>query len=753
MTKSKKRSSKYKEENKLTSKQLQSAILNLFRKNPDKRYSTRQIIDILGVSNNRDSVAYALEQLELNGKLAATKPETTADITEIAPEKIDIDENPEKVKRFDRPEKQGKEEFRKSVLPKRSLKTNSYEGVVDTTKTGAAYIICQGLEKDIFVPQKKLNGALHGDKVRVQAVFAQGRRPDGEVLEILKRASDHFIGTLVITRKFGIVMPDRLGMPEVYVALEDTLDAEDGDKVVVKITEWLNNRNRRLMGQVTAVLGAAGSNDIEMKSILINNGFNIAFPDEVLAETAQIKDDTEGGGFLNGRRDFRHITTFTIDPTDAKDFDDALSFERLDNGNVEIGVHIADVSHYVRPNTALDKEAYLRSTSVYLVDRVCPMLPERLSNELCSLRPHETKMTFSAVFEFDDKYKIVNRWFGKTVIYSDRRFTYDEAQEVLSTGEGDFAAELLELNKIAYDLRKKRFKNGAINFETEEVKFKLDEDGFPIEVYVKERKDAHLLIEDFMLLANKEVATFIAKKEKIEVPFVYRIHDEPDLDKLNDLAGFALVLGLKMKMDTPKNIAKSLNDLMAKAEKNEALKVLTPLAIRCMAKAEYSSNNIGHYGLGFEYYGHFTSPIRRYSDVLAHRILEKNLDTTWRTDKEKLEDMCKHISKQERKAAECERESVKYKQVEYMSKRIGEVFEGVVSGIIERGFFVEVKGNRCEGMISFERMPEPFEVATSRLQATGLRTGKILKMGEVLRVKVVGTDLEGRKIDFRLLEY
>jgi ribonuclease R len=649
----------------------------------------------------------------------------------------------------------------KSAVIKKTEKTNTsnapvergiYEGTVDMTRTGAAYIECEGLEQDIYVPAKYLGGAMHGDRVKVNLFFTGGRRkPEGEIVKVLERATTHVIGVLHNSKKYAAVTPDRIGIPDILINLEDTKNGEDGTKVVVQIVDWDAGKRFQLRGVVTIILGVPGSSEIEMKSILINNGFNIEFPKDVLDETAQIKDDLKEEALK--RRDFREIPTFTIDPHDAKDFDDALSYRVLENGNIEIGVHIADVTHYIKPNTALDREAYLRSTSVYLVDRVCPMLPERLSNDLCSLRPFEDRLTFSAVFEFDDSFKIVNRWFGKGIIHSNRRFSYEEAQRILTEGEGDFSDELLKLNQIAYHLRKKRFRDGAINFETDEVKFKLDEHGVPIEVYVKVREDAHMLIEDFMLLANKEVATFIAKKEKMEIPYVYRVHDVPDLDKLNDFAVFAREMGVKMNLDNPKSISKSLNELTKRADKEDNLKILMPIAIRCMAKAVYSTDNIGHYGLAFEHYSHFTSPIRRYSDVLAHRILEKNLDTTYRMDKETLETQCKHISKQERKAADAERESIKYKQVEYIKKHIGDAFDGIVSGMIDRGIFVEIKSMLTEGMVDFGRMPEPFEVEPSRLRARGLRSGKVLKMGQSVKVQIVDADLESRKVDMRLLEY
>lgn len=717
-----------KELNKLPVKELQQAILKLFKANPGKRYTTRHIIEKLNIANNRDSVQYALDTLEVSGKLVSKSP-------------VIAKENVMPVKRAE-----------KAPVTEGGVKRGIYEGIVDMTRTGAAYIVCENLEQDVYVPSKYLGGAMHGDRVKVNLFFTGGRRkPEGEIVKVLERATKNVIGILYNNKKFAIVAPDRVGISDIQVGLEDTMDAEDGDKVVVEITDWNAGKRFQLRGKVALILGKPGSSDIEMKSILINSGFNIEFPKEVLEETAKIKDDLKKEA--TKRRDFRDVPTFTIDPHDAKDFDDALSYQVLENGNIEVGVHIADVTHYIQPNTALDKEAYLRSTSVYLVDRVCPMLPERLSNELCSLRPHEDKLTFSAVFEFDDKFKIVNRWFGKTIIHSNRRFAYEEAQQILTEGVGDFSDELLKLNQIAYHLRKKRFKDGAINFETDEVKFKLDEHGVPIEVYVKVRQDAHMLIEDFMLLANREVATFIAKKEALEIPYVYRIHDMPDLDKLNDFAAFAREMGVKMTLDSPKNIAKSLNDLTNRAEKEENLKILMPIAIRCMAKAAYSTNNIGHYGLAFEYYSHFTSPIRRYSDVLAHRILEKNLENTYRVDKETLETQCKHISKQERKAAEAERESVKYKQVEYIKKHIGDTFEGIVSGMIDRGVFVEIKSMLTEGMVDFGRMPEPFEVEASRLRARGVRTGKTLRMGQSVKVQIVAADLETKRIDMRMIEF
>ncbi len=716
---------------KLSTKDLKREVLSLFRREPKKQLNPRQVIQKLKVENNKDAVTHVLEQLVASQQIVSL-PDYRFQLNRAA---------------IAAPSGRGR-----SAGSSGNIRT----GIVDMTRTGAAYIVSESKEDDVFVPVKAMNTAMHGDRVEIRVWTPRGRnRPEGEVIRIVERATEHFLGTLNCYPKYGIVSVEGKMPLDIMVDLKDLKDANEGDKVVVKITKWTTGRFQQPVGVITSVLGAAGSHDIEMKAILINNGFNIEFPEEVLAESESLSEEIPAEEIAR-RRDMRGITTFTIDPDDAKDFDDALSIRYLENGECEVGVHIADVSHYVLPGTALDKEAYLRSTSVYLVDRVLPMLPEKLSNGLCSLRPNEDKLTFSAVFVFDQQDKVKERWFGKTVIHSDRRFAYEEAQEVLDGGEGDFAEELKHLNRIAKRLRARRFKKGAINFESDEVKFRLDENGAPISMYVKERKEAHLLIEDFMLLANREVATYIAKKAsgQAEIPYVYRIHDEPNMEKVEDLARFALELGFQMKINTPKEIANSYNRLAEAALVDPALKMLEPLAIRTMAKAAYSSDNIGHYGLAFDYYTHFTSPIRRYSDVLSHRLLEPNLkpDVFFRTNKEKLEEQCKHISKQERCAMEAERESVKYKQVEFMDKHIGEVFEGFVSGIGERGLYIELKESRAEGMVNFDTMPEPFEFAGgSRLRVHGAHTGKVIRMGDVVQVRVVSANLAKRQIDMQLV--
>jgi ribonuclease R len=489
-----------------------------------------------------------------------------------------------------------------------------------------------------------------------------------------------------------------------------------------------------------------------MQSILLMNGFNVRFPEEVEAEADQLPDSLSESDFAD-RRDFRGITTFTIDPATAKDFDDALSIDRSDDGTIEIGVHIADVTHFVKPGTEIDKEAYRRSTSVYLVDRVAPMLPEKLSNELCSLRPHEDSLCFSAVFKFDSNGNILHRWFGRTIIHSDHRFAYEEAQEVLETGEGPFSDEMRELNRLAHILRKRKLDNGALTFETDEVQFVLDEHGVPLEIYVKERKEAHMLIEDFMLLANKEVARFIGETRAMDhIPFVYRIHDHPDPEKIAELASFARMLGFEMRIDTPRQVAKSFNALAEAARDDEALQILEPLAIRSMAKAEYNTENIGHYGLAFTFYTHFTSPIRRYSDVLVHRILYENIDGRMkRWNMSELGEQCKHISDMERRAQKAERDSIKYKQAEYMKQFVGQEFEGHISGMIDKGIFVKIDATHAEGLIGFNNLPEPFSLDASGMVATGLHSGDQLKMGDDVRVRILDAIPEKRQIEMELV--
>ncbi|HHB52797.1 MAG TPA: RNB domain-containing ribonuclease, partial [Saprospiraceae bacterium] len=493
-------------------------------------------------------------------------------------------------------------ELRKREKPEDKNKEIYYTGIVDKTKTGAGYIIVKDLPYDIYIPARYMKTAMDGDTVKVELLFSKkGSKNDGRIVEIIKRAKTQFIGEY---RNFGnyssVFVKSAKDDLEIFIQNNNTEEINSGDMVLVEITEWRGKKTPVPWGKIIKNLNDQERNDLEMKSILINNGFKIEFSEEVIKEANEL-DKTISEEEISKRKDFRNIITYTIDPETAKDFDDALSYRELENGNIEIGVHIADVTHYVKPGTAIDSEAYEQSTSVYLVDRVDPMLPEVLSNELCSLRPNEDSLTFSAVFEFDKKFNIKSRWFGKTIIHSDRRFTYEEAQEILENRKGEYAKELTTMNNIAKKLRKERYKNGSIDFNTDEVQFKLDEKGKPIGLYVKERKDAHLLVEDFMLLANKEVAKFIKNKGKQkEIPFVYRVHDLPDPDKLLDFAAFAKEFGVKLKLDTPRQVAASFTELSKRAEEDEVLKILIPLALRTMAKAIYTTDDIGHYGLGFE---------------------------------------------------------------------------------------------------------------------------------------------------------
>lgn len=623
-------------------------------------------------------------------------------------------------------------------------------GTVDMTKNGSAYIIPDNGGKDIYVIAKNLNRAFHRDKVKV-AVSSSRNKPEGTITEIVERNKTIFIGK-VDKRKHCFVRLDDPNMyVDFYIPEERAKDANHGDKVVVELTDWPQNV-RNPFGKITEVLGKAGHNDVEMKSLLIENGFYLSFSKETIKEADALKMKIPKSEIAK-RRDFREITTFTIDPLDAKDFDDAISIRSLEDGKWEIGVHIADVTHYVQEGSAMDKDAYKRATSVYLVDRVAPMFPEQLSNIVCSLRPEEEKCCFSAVFEMDENANVLSRWFGRTVIYSDKRFVYEEAQEILEGKEGSFSEELKVLNRLAYKLRDKRYQEGSVNFDSQEVRFQLDEKGKPIGVYVKERKDAHMLVEDFMLLANRHVAQYVGQEMNAngKNPFVYRIHDAPDEDKLKDFALFATRFGYRMNFDNPKKVAQELNRLMLEIEGHPEQTLLQQLAIRCMAKAVYTTENIGHYGLGFEYYTHFTSPIRRYPDVMVHRLLQLVLDGKPLPKAGDLEAQSKHCSERERAAMEAERDSVKYKMIEFMEERIGEVFRGVVSGVKTWGVYVELPGWNTEGMIRLENFSDDkYVVDEKNMMIRGIFSDKKYYMGDEIYVKLLFVDKMKKTIDFDL---
>ena len=628
---------------------------------------------------------------------------------------------------------------------------NEYKGVLEVTRSGMGFVVVPNLETDILVRPNDFNTALHGDVVRVKLnIQREGKRLQGVISSVVERKQSEFIGRLQMNKGFAFFVADSdKKIPDIYIPERNFNGATDGDRVVVKITEWEQSTGKRPMGEVVTVL-SEDSNDVAMKEILLENGFPLEFPEAVLEEAARIR-DTISEKEIGKRRDFRNILTFTIDPIDAKDFDDAISMRVLKNGNYEIGVHIADVSHYVEEGTALDDIAYAKATSVYLPDRVNPMLPEHISNVLCSLRPHEDKLTFSAVFQMTPKGQVKQHWIGRTVIHSDHRFTYEEVQEIIEQETGQYSDEILLLNTIAQRLRKKRFDNGAINFSSQEVRFKLDEKGKPIGIVIKESKEAHQLIEEFMLLANRVVAEDVSKVKinKKDIPFPYRVHDLPSEEKLLPFMAFARKFGHKFDTSSPEAIAESFNAMLLDVHGKPEQHVLEQLGIRTMAKAIYTTENIGHYGLGFENYCHFTSPIRRYPDILAHRILQEVLDKNIKPDK-KLEQKCKHSSERERAAMEAERAANKYKQVEYMQQFLGEEFEGVISGVAAFGFWVETVEHKCEGLVTVNSLLDydEFQLIQEDYCLVGRRSGRKFRMGDKVRIKIVAANLTKRQLDY-----
>ena len=630
-------------------------------------------------------------------------------------------------------------------------------GKIDVTKSGAGYLLVDGAPreaKDIFIPGKFINHAMNGDLVQVRLLSSSKNRPEGQVTKIIKRSQESFSGTFEVNEGFGLVKTDETSIrTKLWIAEDRFNGAKDGDKVIARILYW-NEKGKHPIAEIEEIINDQSRNDYDMKMILIQSGFHTEFPLDAVAELNRIPDQIPAAELAN-RLDYRDILTFTIDPADAKDFDDAISFRILDNGNYEIGVHIADVSHYLKQGSELDKEAERRATSVYLPDRVCPMLPERLSNFLCSLRPNEDKLTFSTIFEFDQHYKVVNTTIAKTAIHSKRRFSYEEVQDVIETGTGDYVKEIKILDKIAKQIRAARFKNGAIAFEKDEVRFTLDIAGKPIGIYLKSRKDAHLMIEDYMLLANETIAKYGAKLKtsKKPYPFVYRTHDAPNADKLEQFATVAKRFGYSIKFEDPKATANTLNNMLKKIEGKPEQNLLENLAIRSMAKAEYTTKNIGHYGLAMEFYTHFTSPIRRYPDVLVHRLVYEEL--TGRDHELSVEDLneaCRNSSLMERKAMEAEREATKYKQVEFLEDKVGQEFDGIISGLIARGIFVEMTENKCEGMVALDDMgDDDYVYDESNIRMTARRSGKVFDIGQKVRVKVKRTSLEERKIDLILI--
>lgn len=627
------------------------------------------------------------------------------------------------------------------------------QGRIDIVSNGNAYVMNEEFEDDIFIDRINTLNALNGDLVKVNLFAVRpGKRPEGEVVEILERARTEFAGTVQISNRFAFLASDnvRSGV-DIFIPIEKLNGARQGEKAVARITEWLPEA-KNPQGEIIRVLGMPGENNAEMDAILVEYGFPLEFPREVEKEAEDIPYRIPRKE-IEKRRDFRSVPTFTIDPVDAKDFDDALSVRFLDNGNLEVGVHIADVSHYVTPGSLLDDEAWSRATSVYLVDRVIPMLPEKLSNVVCSLRPGEDKLCFSTVVEIDDEGRVHSEWFGRTIIHSDRRFTYEEAQSVIETGEGDMKEYILSLHRISQVLRKKRFAGGAITFDRVEVRFLLDENSHPVDVYLKENKDSNKLIEEFMLLANRLVAEHIGKKLALEkgkeLPFVYRIHDVPVAEKLEGFSLFASRFGYRINSSSEKELAHSLNRLMKDIKGKREQNVLEQLAIRTMSKAIYTTDNIGHYGLAFDYYTHFTSPIRRYPDVMVHRLLDHYLSGGKPADAEQIEEACSHSTEMEIKASEAERASVKFKQVQYMLDRKDEVFQGMISGVTEWGIFVEIADSKCEGLIRLRDLGDDYyELNESEYSIVGHRTKKEYRLGDMIAVKLKTADLARKQIDF-----
>lgn len=636
---------------------------------------------------------------------------------------------------------------------------NELKGVLDVTRSGIGYVVIANGTGDVLVRQGDFNTALHGDTVKVKVLkenLSTGRK-EGRITEVIARKQTEFIGHLQLSTNFAFFVPDTdKPMPDLFIPLDKINGAKHKEKVIARLVKW-EKGDKKPIGEIMSVLTAADENDAAMKEILAEAGFPLSFPEEVMKEANQLSDDFPEDE-IKKRKDFREVLTFTIDPIDAKDFDDAISIRKIKKDLYEIGVHIADVSHYVTPDTKLDEEGYKRATSVYLPDRVNPMLPEKISNELCSLRPHETKFTFSAVFEINAKAEVKNYWLGKTIIHSNHRFTYEDVQAIIEQKEGKYSEEVLLLNDLAQQFRKERFSHGAINFSSQEVRFKLDEKGKPIGIVVKESKESHQLVEEFMLLANRTVAEHVFKVKvadkgdasgKSVIPFPYRVHDQPDEEKLKPFTVFAKKYGHKFDTSTPEKIAESFNQLLLDAKGKPEQQVLEQLGIRTMAKAVYTTNNIGHYGLAFEHYCHFTSPIRRYPDVLVHRVLQSILTNKPIIDK-KMEEKCKHTSERERAAMDCERASNKYKQVEYLKDHLGEVFEGVISGVASFGFWVETVAHKCEGLVSIVSLSDfdDFRAIEGEYSLVGRRSGKVFRMGDKVFIKVVAANLDKRQLDY-----
>ena len=728
------RKKKRKSSNKISN--LTSTILSLLKKERNKTFNYKQIASKLGVNDasSRNQIIKTLAKLQAKNEI-------------------------EQVER-------GKY--------KAIVTAQYHKGILDLNARGNGYIISDEFDDDIFVASNNINKALDGDEVEFYCYKRRKRgKYEGEITSVIKRAKTEYVGVIQINKNYAFVIPDSTKMyKDIFVPINKIKQAEEGDKVLVKLEDW-PEKNDSPNGRVLQVLGKPGEHNTEIHSILAEYGLPYEFPHEVEAYANQLDTSITPNEIAN-RRDMRKDLTFTIDPKDAKDFDDALSFTILDNGLYEIGIHIADVSHYVKEGTVLDDEAYERATSVYLVDRVVPMLPEVLSNNACSLRPHEEKYTFSAVFQLNDKAEIKNQWFGRTVTYSDARFAYEEAQAIIDSNQGanqlettvpkevsltnkaysipkPLAEAILKLDTLAKIMRNKRMQKGAISFDKLEVKFNLDQDNNPTGVYFKTSKDANKLIEEFMLLANKKVAEFIGK-QKPEKTFIYRVHDEPDETKLAALQGVVSKFGYKLNFKDRKSISQSLNNLLTDVHGKKEQNLVDTLAIRTMSKAEYTTKNIGHYGLAFDYYGHFTSPIRRYPDVMAHRLLQHHLDKKPNVSADVFEEKCKHSSNMEYLATKAERDSIKYMQIKFMKDHQDQEFVGVISGVTEWGVYVEIIENKCEGMVRIRDIKEDYyEFDETQFAIIGRESKNMYQLGDEVIVTVKQADLVKKHLDFNLV--
>ncbi len=712
-------------------------------KKPAKRYLFEEVLDLL--KNNAGKA--------LNYKQISAGLEISSD-----PDRLAI------IEVLDQLKQQGfiQEPERGKFLMK---ETKTYlSGVIDFTSSGSAYVKVSEQEKDIFISERKTKDALQGDLVKIY-LYAQKNRgkKEAEVVEVIKRNKTTFVGTVQVLPRFCFLIPDNHKIHvDFFIPLDKSLGAKNGQKALARLTEWKKGDSNP-NAEIVEIFGFPGEHQTEIHAIMAEYSLPVEFP-EIVEKAAKNIPTEITAGEISRRRDFRGVTTFTIDPADAKDFDDALSFKPLENGHYEIGVHIADVTHYLKPDSIIDKEAVQRATSVYLVDRCIPMLPEVLSNFVCSLRPHEEKYCFSAVFEMDETATILNQWYGKTVIYSKRRFTYEEVQKIIETGEGEYNEEIRILDNLAKKLRAERTRKGSIFFDKEEVKFNLDEKGNPLGVYFKKQQDAHKLIEDFMLLANRKVAELLgkgsveedgkkSKNKDVKSTCVYRIHDVPSQEKLSDLGGFVSRFGYELNTRNKLSTVQSINKLLTDVKGKKEAGMIELLAVRSMPKAVYTTKNIGHYGLGFEYYTHFTSPIRRYPDVLVHRLLEAKLNHTRYSNADELEMLCKHSSDMERTAAEAERASVKYKQVEFMEDKVGQTFAGVISGVTEWGIYVEIIENKCEGMIKARDMrDDSYYFDEDNYRYVGRNSGRIYALGDTVNIEVKRADLIKKQLDFAFVE-